>query len=335
MPTFATYELKNLLNMREIEGMKLEALDNGAHFEYHTSTVKRAKADSTVSTKCTNYLTPYESALGGEDEVYKTSSKDPLTDQIAEGDVLRDTLYRAYRDAVKAMGKVPVEATQQAAKILLQHIKDYKIDVRDQLDTESGKLRNFTADLKGKYAEQVAALGLTDLVDSLATANENTASLIQERDDANKDAKTGQMKQARAKVDEAYRMFIKMVNALMLVEGEEAYADFADKQNAHIRRYKQRVLGQTSGSKKPDEGDEPTPEPEPVTPEITAVYQKEGGDPENPHRIGRDEQTMVEYQGFTLKGQDGTLEHVIGLVNDQDYIEWINPETITNVTETS
>ena len=44
---------------------------------------------------------------------------------------------------------------------------------------------------------------------------------------------------------------------------------------------------------------------------------------------------MVEYQGFTLKGQDGTLEHVIGLVNDQDYIEWIKAATISNVTETS
>ena len=87
--------------------------------------------------------------------------------------------------------------------------------------------------------------------------------------------------------------------------------------------------------KKEDEEDEPTPTPEPVTPEITAVYQKEGGDPENPNRIERGEQTGVNYKGFTLKGQDGTLEHVIGLVNDQDYIEWIKPETISNVTENS
>ena len=92
-------------------------------------------------------------------------------------------------------------------------------------------------------------------------------------------------------------------------------------------------LGSKPSYDSDDEEEEPTPEPE--TPEITAVYQKEGGDPENPHRIERGEQTGVNYKGFTLKGQDGTLEHVIGLVNDYDYIEWINPETITNVTETS
>ena len=290
--------------MREIDGIKLEALDNGAHFEYHTSTVKRAKADSAVSTRCTKYLTPYEAALDGEDDVYKTSTKDPLTDQIEESDLLRDTIYRGYRDSVKAMSVIPIEATQQAAKTLLQHIKDYKIDVRDQLDKESGKLRNFTADLKGKYAEQVATLGLTDVVNSLATANEKTATLIQERDDANKDAKTGLMKQARAKVDEAYRMLIKVVNALMLVEDEAAYADFADKQNAQIRRYKQRVLGQTSDNKNPDEGGE-EPTPEPTTPEITEVYSKVE-DPHDPTGITRGKETIMKWVGdFELVNETG------------------------------
>ena len=303
--------------MREIDGIKLEALDNGAHFEYHTSTVKRAKADSAVSTRCTKYLTPYEAALDGEDDVYKTSTKDPLTDQIEESDLLRDTIYRGYRDSVKAMSVIPIEATQQAAKTLLQHIKDYKIDVRDQLDKESGKLRNFTADLKGKYAEQVATLGLTDVVNSLATANEKTATLIQERDDANKDAKTGLMKQARAKVDEAYRMLIKVVNALMLVEDEAAYADFADKQNAQIRRYKQRVLGQTSDNKNPDEGGE-EPTPEPTTPEITKFYPKEGANPDRPLDFPRNKTAVLEGKGLKLVDSPEGKKAQLVLINYVD-----------------
>ena len=334
MPNFGMLN-QSLFNMdiKQIEDFRVESLDNGSHFAYHTTVVGWAKADTHVAAKFPTFINPYDTALGEEDRVIKTSPKNMLTDDIAASDQLRDELYRSYRDIVKAMDGIAIPEMAAAAKILQQHIKDYRINVYAQLDKETGNLLNFTNDLKGKYAEQVAALNLTNIVEKLAEANEQTAELLRQRDIANKNREVGATKRARGSVDKAYRNLIQMVNAHALVEGEADYADFIDQVNSLIRRYRQQVLGQTSGSKTPDEEDEPTPEP--VTPEITAVYQKEGGDPENPHRIGRGEQTGVNYKGFTLKGQDGTLEHVIGLVNDQDYIEWINPETITNVTETS
>ena len=334
MPNFGMLN-QSLFNMdiKQIEDFRVESLDNGSHFAYHTTVVGWAKADTHVAAKFPTFINPYDTALGEEDRVIKTSPKNMLTDDIAASDQLRDELYRSYRDIVKAMDGIAIPEMAAAAKILQQHIKDYRINVYAQLDKETGNLLNFTNDLKGKYAEQVAALNLTNIVEKLAEANEQTAELLRQRDIANKNREVGATKRARGSVDKAYRNLIQMVNAHALVEGEADYADFIDQVNSLIRRYRQQVLGQTSGSKTPDEEDEPTPEPE--TPEITAVYQKEGGDPENPNRIERGEQTGVNYKGFTLKGQDGTLEHVIGLVNDQDYIEWINPETITNVTETS
>ena len=334
MPNFGMLN-QSLFNMdiKQIEDFRVESLDNGSHFAYHTTVVGWAKADTHVAAKFPTFINPYDTALGEEDRVIKTSPKNMLTDDIAASDQLRDELYRSYRDIVKAMDGIAIPEMAAAAKILQQHIKDYRINVYAQLDKETGNLLNFTNDLKGKYAEQVAALNLTNIVEKLAEANEQTAELLRQRDIANKNREVGATKRARGSVDKAYRNLIQMVNAHALVEGEADYADFIDQVNSLIRRYRQQVLGQTSGSKTPDEEDEPTPEP--VTPEITAVYQKEGGDPENPNRIERGEQTGVNYKGFTLKGQDGTLEHVIGLVNDQDYIEWINPETITNVTETS
>ena len=334
MPNFGMLN-QSLFNMdiKQIEDFRVESLDNGSHFAYHTTVVGWAKADTHVAAKFPTFINPYDTALGEEDRVIKTSPKNMLTDDIAASDQLRDELYRSYRDIVKAMDGIAIPEMAAAAKILQQHIKDYRINVYAQLDKETGNLLNFTNDLKGKYAEQVAALNLTNIVEKLAEANEQTAELLRQRDIANKNREVGATKRARGSVDKAYRNLIQMVNAHALVEGEADYADFIDQVNSLIRRYRQQVLGQTSGSKTPDEEDEPTPEPE--TPEITAVYQKEGGDPENPNRIERGEQTGVNYKGFTLKGQDGTLEHDIGLVNDQDYIEWINPETITNVTETS
>ena len=242
----------------------------------------------------------------------------------------------------------------EAAKILAQHIKDYNIDPADQLDKETGLLQNMLADLQGKFAEQVAKLSLTSVVEQLAETNEQLDAKVEQREseqlaETNEqldakveqreseyaERKVGAMAAARKKVDAAYKDLVQVINALVILEGEADYAEFIKLQNQSIARYKREALGETSSGKKEDEEDEPTPTPEPVTPEITAVYQKEGGDPENPNRIERGEQTGVNYKGFTLKGQDGTLEHVIGLVNDQDYIEWIKPETISNVTENS
>ena len=51
------------------------------------------------------------------------------------------------------------------------------------------------------------------------------------------------MKAARAVTDEAYRLFVRMVNSLAMVEGDTAYASFIDEMNTQILRYKREVLG--------------------------------------------------------------------------------------------
>ena len=320
----------------KINAIKVANLTNGVHFMYHKNTLARIKAHGTIPTKCTKLVTLYESGLTEEDEALKVSQKNFLSDKISTADDLRDKLYQSYRTAVKAMLNYPVETIAEAAKVLWQHMKDYNIDTSAQLDRETGMLQNLTADLKGKFAEQVEALHLTEVVEKLTEANEQVNTLIEQRESEYANRKVGAMREARAKVDTAYKNLVQVINALVILDGEADYADFIKLQNQSIARYKREALGETTSGKEPDEEDEDDePTPEPVTPEITAVYQKEGGDPENPHRIERGEQTGMKYQGFTLKGQDGTLEHVIGLVNDQDYIEWIKAATITNVTENS
>ena len=236
---------QNNRDMQEIDGLQLDRLSNGAHAEYHHTTLERAKGDSAVSSKCAKYLTPYQAAYDEQNRVYKTSTKNLSTDDIAASDRLRDELYRSFRDAVKAMDGISIPAMAEAAKVLMQLIKDYRIDPQGQLDKETGDLRNFTEDLKNKYADQVAALGLTEVANELEKANEQTATLIKQRDSENKAREVGLLKRARAATDKAYRQLVKMVNALVMVEGEDAYADFVAEQNSLIKRYKQQVLGQT------------------------------------------------------------------------------------------
>lgn len=58
----------------------------------------------------------------------------------------------------------------------------------------------------------------------------------------------GALKASRKASDDAYRMLVKMVNALALVEGETDYVPFIDYVNAEIVHYKREVLGQKAAA---------------------------------------------------------------------------------------
>lgn len=240
--------------MKQIDTIQLDRLNNGAHFTFHSNTLARAKADTVIAEKCLKFITPYETNINGEDDALKVSQKSLTTDDIVSADNLRDSLYRSYRKAVKGMTGFPVATIAEAAKVLAQHIKDYGIDPKMQLDKETGLLTNFCADLKGKYAEQAATLGLTEVVTQLSDANQQVNTLIEQRDNEYAARTVGAMKTARAATDEAYRQLIQVVNALVLIDGEENYANFIDLQNAVILRYKQDAFT------RPEEEEEEAPE---------------------------------------------------------------------------
>ena len=177
-----------------------------------------------------------------------------MTDDIAKADSDRDALYAGYKKAVEAVLAMPIADMAKAAKVLAQHIKDYKINTADQLDKETGLLVNFITDLEGKYSEQVAKLGLTAFVTNMKEANERVRTLTLQRTNEKMGVMVGALKTARTATDDAYRAFIKLVNALALVFGEKDYTAFIDYVNTEVTRYKREVIGQkakapsTSGS---------------------------------------------------------------------------------------
>lgn len=160
---------------------------------------------------------------------------------------------------------MPIADMAQAAKVLAQHIKDYKINTADQLDKETGLLVNFITDLEDKYSTQVAKLGLTAFVTNLKEANERVRMLTLQRTNEKMGVTVGALKAARTASDDAYRALVKMVNALALVFSEKDYTAFIDYVNTEVTHYKREVLGQkasapsTSGSSAVDSGSNSTP----------------------------------------------------------------------------
>ena len=251
--------------MKEIYDINIQRMNNGAHFTFVSNILARAETDTAVKGKASELVSNFKAAVAAEDEALKISQKSLLTDEIAKADSDRDALYAGYKKAVEGFLAMPIADMAQAAKILSQHIKDYKINTADQLDKETGLLVNFISDLEDKYAAQVAKLGLTAFVTNLKEANERVRTLTLQRTNEKIGITVGALKTARTASDDAYRALVKMVNALALVFGEKDYTAFIDYVNTEITHYKREVLGQktsapsTSGGSAVDSGSTSTP----------------------------------------------------------------------------
>lgn len=253
--------------MKEIYDINIQRMNNGAHFTFVSNILARAEADTAVKGKASELVSNFKTAVSAEDEALKISQKSLLTDDIAKADSDRDALYAGYKKAVEGFLAMPIADMAQAAKILSQHIKDYKINTADQLDKETGLLVNFISDLEDKYAAQVAKLGLTAFVTNLKEANERVRTLTLQRTNEKIGITVGALKTARTASDDAYRALVKMVNALALVFDEKDYTAFIDYVNTEITHYKREVIGQkaknpsTSGGSSvtsPDNGNKPS-----------------------------------------------------------------------------
>lgn len=251
--------------MKEIYDINIQRMNNGAHFTFVSNILARAEADTTVKGKAAELVSNFKVAVAAEDEALKISQKSLLTDDIAKADIDRDALYAGYKKAVEAFLAMPIADMAQAAKVLAQHIKDYKINTAGQLDKETGLLVNFITDLEDKYSAQVAKLGLTAFVTNMKEANERVRTLTLQRTNEKMGVTVGALKTARTASDDAYRALVKMVNALALVFGEKDYTAFIDYANTEITHYKREVLNQkasapsTSGSSAVDSGSSSTP----------------------------------------------------------------------------
>ena len=251
--------------MKEIYDINIQRMNNGAHFTFVSNILARVESDTAVKGKAADQVSNFKAAVAAEDEALKISQKSLLTDEIAKADSDRDALYAGYKKAVEGFLAMPIADMAQAAKILSQHIKDYKINTADQLDKETGLLVNFISDLEDKYAAQVAKLGLTAFVTNLKEANERVRTLTLQRTNEKISITVGALKTARTASDDAYRALVKMVNALALVFGEKDYTAFIDYVNTEVAHYKREVLGRktsapsTSGSSAAGSGSTSTP----------------------------------------------------------------------------
>jgi hypothetical protein len=151
-----------------------------------------------------------------------------------------------------------------AAKDVREVLKTYgrKI-IKEEYNQETSSLRNMTNDLLSPlYIDAVKKAGLFDWVNEIVKQNNNFIDLYKKRNDKEANKSEAIHKESRAKTDVALNATLEFIEALILIEGEEKYADFVRKFNVMLSNF-----GTPSRPTKPEVE---TPAEEPTTPETPA-----------------------------------------------------------------
>jgi len=293
---------------KKILTLSLSRLDSGAHFNYLEAVLARVNKTTEVKTAVATELATLKTAFDTENKFLKVSKKNVMTDSISRHDKLRGGFYTSYKRIVKSYLVFETGEYFEAAKPLWQHIIDYGIKTKMQLDKETGLLSNFNEDLETKYSENIEKLHLTIFTSRLKEENEAVKKLLKERDDEDSARVLGGLKKARKDADLAYRELIESINAYARFNTSDELTKLIAEMNRHIRRMKQRIIDKAT-TKGTNSKPSSKPNDKPVTDKPTIDDDTETLDEEKPDTGNEDAFPSVddsdnESGGDTSGGED-------------------------------
>ena len=194
-----------------------------------------------------------------------------------------------------------------------------------------------------KNAEAITTLGLDSVVADLEESNELFNSTFKTRSMEKWGRKSlSSMKHIRPLVDDAFKELVNYINVLYQAN-EIAYQDEAmrtalgnliDKITTYIAEQNEILVrrGTMGASETPEPTPEPTPQP--ATPVIKRIYQKEGGNPDNPNEIKRGALIAIECENVHLLDATGENPGDLIFRSISDLDDKVATEDITKATPT-
>lgn len=229
---------------KQVDTISLGKLSNYAHFNYMDAVYKNLNSLLLMGEKLATELPIFKEKLDNENDVLVQSRKNDLTEVIEAGDDKRDSGLSGYAQVVKGFLFLRSGEQYEAAKKLNQHLSDYKLSPQMSLVKQTGAMKNFLEDLETTYTSQVTSLGLTPFVTMMKEGNTTVDTNLQARDARSAGKMKAAVLTARSETDEIYNKIIKKINALAIVDEENAdeYGQLIDELNAQIKHYKEQEL---------------------------------------------------------------------------------------------
>jgi hypothetical protein len=221
----------------KIDKITLLHLRNDAHFQFFAEFRDLFLDEKAAKLGVKPLFDEWLNLYAREDEALKKIVKSEFTSKIQDADKARDEIFSGMGDIIKGSLKHYDEKARDAAGRLKILFDTYgKIDQKS-LNEQTAAVTNILQELKGAYAPDAAAVGISGWVREFEARNNALEALIKERFDEAASKTDIVAKDARAEVDKQYRAIVERINALIVVEGPEKYEGFAKTLNVIIAKY--------------------------------------------------------------------------------------------------
>lgn len=175
----------------------------------------------------TSQNTALVAAVQAEDEAYRTITRSPLSDQIAEADQVRDNTFVGLRTMVEALGRVGTAAQKEAAPRVLQAMRDYQVNISEGYELESTHIAQLIQQLEvSPLSDDCTTLAVTALVSQLKTENQQVQTLIAQRNEQQAGIDAQAMQRARVAADLVYVETVMVINAFAVVEQQQGVSPY-------------------------------------------------------------------------------------------------------------
>jgi hypothetical protein len=173
-----------------------------------------------------------------EDECYQLIPKSEYTAKKANADHQRDNLIIGMRNIVKKTAVYHFDANvMEAAKRLEILFERYKKLETWSYDAETAGITNLLQELQGNYSRDVSLLNIKEWVIQLEIENKAFEGLVKAALEEKSDKSLFRIKTIRKQIDSVCFSLIEHINALLIMEGEDAYIPFIQKFNTIASHY--------------------------------------------------------------------------------------------------
>ena len=235
------------INARQIESLDFNYLDQSETYQYSVDQLARVKASAAIMAKLGTEVAAWEAATQAFDAAFRKATTVNQTKTLKTIDDERDSLYSGFTGTVNNATKSPLEAQRAAANDLLEPIKRYAVNTSGEYQQQTMRTEQLCVDLLTNFTTQLNTLGLTAWVEALQAKNHEFQESMAARTNDQAGYVKSELSQLRQQIIAAIRNFVKLMNVVLIYEGDSAYATTIDQLNAEIRHYKQ-IISRKGGS---------------------------------------------------------------------------------------
>lgn len=210
---------------------------NEEHFQFQTEFKGLVERYTPGALDIEESWAVYAPLFNNEEMVVNLIRKSARTSDIARADQRRDSAVRGIEYAVKAATFHFNPEKKEAAQKLEVLLDRFGAINRKSYEAQTAATMSILDDLNKSYLSEVGALGLSEWLTELQASNEAFVVLMNERYTEIAGKPQFNMRTARKELDAAYRTITQRLEALMIVNGDEAYKAFANQLNQRVQHY--------------------------------------------------------------------------------------------------